>query len=255
MGRSLGIVIPAYQPDVAVLLEYLTAIRSVVSPKTIKVEIDSPTNDTLEKLQALPVELNVSPTRRGKGAAITNGFDSLDTDVFAFVDADGSTPAHSVQRVINPVLEHRTDLAIGSRRHPDAIVHSHQTHIRRWLGNLFAIAARKILALPFHDYQCGTKAISKEAWQTVRTHLYEPGFAWDLELIAMTTALGYSIQEIPIEWNDHPGSTVEPIGTSMSLAKALFMVRHRGKVLREDPVHGVLSSYRSEEESLIERRR
>lgn len=255
MGHTLGITVPAYEPDVHVLSEYVAALHDVLSPAEIIIELDAPTTETIDALRALPVELNVSSTRRGKGAAVTHGFDSLDTDVLAFVDADGSTPANSVDGITTPVLEGRTDLAVGSRRHPDAVVHSHQTYVRRWLGNLFAFVAKKTLGLPLNDFQCGAKAITRAAWQEIRTHLHEPGFAWDLELIGITAALGYSIQEIPIEWTDHPGSTVNPIGTSLSLAKALLMVRHRAKLLSDNTVHGILAAYRTEDESIIEQRK
>jgi glycosyltransferase involved in cell wall biosynthesis len=226
-----------------------------VSPAEIIIEIDSPKPVTVDRLQELPVTVNSSPTRRGKGAAVTAGFDSLTTDVLAFVDADGSTPAHSVNRIITPVIDNQTDLAVGSRRHPDATVHSHQTYVRRWLGNLFAFIARKTLAIPINDFQCGAKAITQSAWLDVREHLHEPGFAWDLELIGMTAALGYSIQEIPIEWTDQPDSTVNTLGTTVSLAKALVMVRHRTKLANNNAIHGALATHRSEDESLIEQQK
>lgn len=255
MGHSLGIVVPAYEPDMNLLRKYITSLETGLSPTKIIVEIDAPAETTIDSLRDLPVEVNVSSNRRGKGAAITNGFDSLETNVLAFVDADGSTPASSVDRITSPVLTGKTDLAVGSRRHPDAIVHSHQTYVRRRLGNLFALIAKKTLALPINDFQCGAKAITRSAWQEVRTQLHEPGFAWDLELIGMTAALGYRIQEIPIEWTDQPGSTVNPLATSFSLAKALLMVRHRAKLISNNTVHGVLDTYRSEDESLIDHRK
>ncbi len=255
MGHTLGIVVPAYEPNVSILREYISSLHTEVSPAEIIIEIDSPATETVAALRELPVEVNVSPRRRGKGAAVTHGFDALNTEVFAFVDADGSTPASSVNRITTPVLDGRTDLAIGSRRHPEANVHSHQTVVRRWLGNFFAFTAKKTLALPINDFQCGAKAISRSAWQEVRQHLHEPGFAWDLELIGMTAALGYTIQEIPIEWTDQPGSTVNPIGTSVSLAKALLMVRHRTKLLSKNTMHNVVASYRSEDDSLIDQRK
>lgn len=255
MDHTLGIVVPAYEPDVNLLRNYIDSLDTELSPTKIIVEIDSPPETTIDSLRDLPIDVNVSPNRRGKGAAVTNGFDALETDALAFVDADGSTPASSVDRITTPILTGKTDLAVGSRRHPDAIIHSHQTYVRRWLGNLFALIAKKTLALPINDFQCGAKAITQSAWQEVRTQLHEPGFAWDLELIGMTAALGYSIQEIPIEWTDQPGSTVNPLATSLSLAKALFMVRHRAKLASNNTVHGVLAAYRSEDESLIEQRK
>jgi hypothetical protein len=68
-------------------------------------------------------------------------------------------------------------------------VDSHQTYARRWLGHAFAYLARRLLDVPLSDFQCGAKALTADAWRAVRSHLYEAGFAWDLELIAVANAL------------------------------------------------------------------
>ena len=255
MARSVGIVVPAFRPDVDRLREYVTAIDAELAPAAIRIELDDPDPGVENALASLPATVHAVPTRRGKGAAITDGFEHLDTDVLAFVDADGSTPVDSVKAVVDPVRDGTVSLAVGSRRHPESIVHSHQTYARRWLGHAFARVARLLLDASLYDYQCGAKAIDREAWQAIRGHLYEPGFAWDIELVAMAAALGFDIREVPIEWEDYPGSTVSPIGTSLQLAQALFAVRHRAKLLSDDPLHSALETYRADQPALVERPR
>lgn len=253
MARSVGIVVPAYKPDVERLRNYVTALDAELQPAALRIELDDPGPGVRERLEDLPATVNAAPIRRGKGAAITDGFERLDTETLAFVDADGSTPVGSVAAVIEPVAAGTVALAVGSRRHPDAVVHSHQTYARRWLGHAFARVARLLLDASLYDYQCGAKAIDREAWQAVRGHLYEPGFAWDIELVAMVSALGFGIREVPIEWEDYPGSTVSPVGTSLQLAQALFAVRHRAKLLADDPLHSALETYRADQPALVER--
>lgn len=253
MARTVGVVVPAYHPDVERLIEYVTALNETLHPEVIRIELDDPSSRVEAALTDAPATVHSAPTRRGKGAAITDGFEQLETDILAFVDADGSTPVPSVKAVIEPVLEGTVALAVGSRRHPDAVVHSHQTYARRWLGHAFARVARLLLDASLYDYQCGAKAIDREAWQAVRGHLYEPGFAWDIELVAMVAALGFDIREVPIEWEDYPGSTVSPVETSLQLAQALFVVRHRAKLLSDDPLHSALETYRTDQPALIER--
>lgn len=253
MDRSLGVVIPAYKPDVTRLVSYITAIDESLAPATIIIELDAPSDHVISALEPLPAIIHAAKTRRGKGAAITHGFQSLDTDIIAFVDADGSTPPESLADVIAPVRGGNADFAVGSRRHPDADIRSHQTYARRWLGHIFAHAARRLLPVALTDYQCGAKALTQETWRAVRLHLYEPGFAWDIELIVMADALGYSIVEIPIAWEDHPGSTVAPVGTAIALARAVFSARHRAKLLANNPLHKAIDGYRGDRCPLIER--
>ncbi len=250
---SVGIVIPAFRPDVSSLQRYVDALHETLAPDRIRIELDDPRPGVEDRCRELPATVNVSPERRGKGAAITAGFQALSTDVLAFADADGATPAESVADVVAPVADGRTDLSVGSRRHPDAVVASHQTFARRRLGDAFAWMARRLLDANLYDYQCGAKAVSADAWAEVADHLYESGFAWDIELIAMSAALEFAIEEVPVRWEDQPDSTVSPVETTVELGVALFVARHRAKLLRDDPLHSVIAARRDRPTALIDR--
>ncbi|MFA1610157.1 glycosyltransferase [Halobellus rubicundus] len=256
MTRAVGIVVPAYRPDPERLSGYLGALVDRLDPAVVRVELDAPRPDVRDRLAPLPdrVEIATADRRRGKGTAITAGFEALadDVDTLAFADADGSTPAPSFADVVDAVADGKADLAVGSRRHPDADVAAHQTFARRRLGDGFAWLARRMLDEPLYDYQCGAKAISADAWRDVRAHLYEPGFAWDIELVAVAGALGHRVVEVPVRWEDRPGSTVSTVGTTFRLARALVTARHRARLLGDDRLHELLDSQR-DEQSLIER--
>jgi glycosyltransferase involved in cell wall biosynthesis len=251
---SLGVVVPAFRPDVDRLETYLESIDATLAPDALRVELDAPTPDTeaaLRRLDLASLSVHTAPERRGKGAAVTAGFEALDTDRLAFSDADGSTPASELGRVVDALAD--ADLAVGSRRHPDATVVGHQTLGRRFLGDGFAWLARRLLAADLHDYQCGAKAITADAWSVVRGHLYEPGFAWDVELVAMAAALDCRVVEAPIEWEDQPGSTVDPVSTAMDLGVALITARHRAKRIGDSRLHDAIADRRAEETALVDR--
>jgi glycosyltransferase involved in cell wall biosynthesis len=224
---SLGIIIPAYKPERHALTECITEIQQQLQPAVIRVEIDTPQEDLLSALESTPAEINAVPRRRGKGGAIMDGFDSLQTDLLAFVDADGSVPASSLVDIVRQVRMGRADLSVGSRRHPAAEIVSHQTVIRRLLGDIFAYTARQLLPTQCYDYQCGAKAVRADAWAEIRHYCYEQGFAWDLELLSVADSLGYEIHEVPVRWEDHPQSTVDPLGTTVELGTALLSIRRR----------------------------
>ena len=253
MERSVGVVVPAFKPDVERLQTYVTALDERLSPTTIRIELDDPHESVSRALADLPATVNPVPYRRGKGAAITAGFEALDTDVLVFADADGSTPVDSLAAVIDPVRDGRADLAVGSRRHPEANVRSHQTMARRFLGDGFAWLAGQLLEEALYDYQCGAKAIDARAWELVREHLYDAGFAWDVELVAMAAVFELRIDEVPIEWEDQPGSTVSPVRTSVRLARALVTARHRAKQLRNSRLHTAIAAQRDEPTALVEK--
>jgi len=257
MEPSLGVVVPAFRPDVDHLVGYVGELVERLDPATVRIELDDPRSRTESRLRAAEfppsVTLSVARRRRGKGAAITAGFEALGTDLLVFVDADGSTPARSVERILEPFSAGRADVAVGSRRHPDSTVTSHQTFARRHLGDAFAWLARRLLEAELYDYQCGAKALTAEWWGRVRGHLYESGFAWDIELVALAAALGARVVEVPIEWEDKPGSTVSPVGTTLSLARALLVVRHRAKRLGSSRLHHAIAE-RRDETALVDRK-
>ena len=257
MEPSLGIVVPAFRPDVDRLVGYTRELADRLDPARIRVELDDPRGRVEPRLRGveLPpsVTLSVVHRRRGKGAAITAGFEALDTDLLLFVDADGSTPVDSVERILEPLYAGRADVAAGSRRHPDSRVTSHQTFARRHLGDGFAWLARRLLEAELYDYQCGAKALTAEWWERVRAHLYESGFAWDIEVVAIAAALGARVVEVPIEWEDRPGSTVSPVRTTLSLARALLVVRHRAKRLGSSRLHDAIAEHR-DETALVDRK-
>jgi glycosyltransferase involved in cell wall biosynthesis len=241
----IGIVIPAFEPNANQLLQYIQAIDERLSPARIIVELDSPLPGTSEVLSESVATIHTADHRRGKGAAITAGFEALETETLVFCDADGSTPAHSLARIIEPVRGGECDISIGSRRHPDAQVTAHQTHGRRLLGFVFAQLAKTVTETDLYDYQCGAKALSANAWQMIRSHLYQPGFSWDIELLAIASALGERIREVPIEWVDKPGSTVAPIRDSLRMLWGLLLAQHQVQLLKGRKLHTLLDVRRT----------
>ena len=227
MTESLGIVVPAYRPDPDRLANYLQALDVSLAPTQRHVELDVPDQDTLDRLKDAPGTVAVSARRRGKGAAITAGFDHLETDVLAFVDADGSTPPASLRAILDALPEEDVALAVGSRRHPESVVPSHQSRIRRRLGDLFVVAARRLLPIKLWDYQCGAKVLSATTWSVVRHKLVASGFAWDIDLLTAIWLSGGTVTEVPIEWEDQSGTTVNTVGTMAEFTRAILRARLR----------------------------
>lgn len=232
--QSFGFVVPAYDPDVDILTTYIEDIRETLSPSIVRVEIDAPAESTLGRLESVADEVNATDARRGKGKAIADGFDALSSDILAFADADGSVPAYSMETVVDRLRNGTAAVSIGSRRHPDARIVSHQTTGRRILGDAFAFMARKLLTTSCYDYQCGAKAVRADAWQDISERCRKEGFAWDLEFVSVAGSLGYDIAEVPVEWNDRPDSTVHPFWTTVELAVAVCSIRYRSLVGERD---------------------
>ncbi|GAA0656183.1 glycosyltransferase [Salarchaeum japonicum] len=232
---TVGLVLPAYEPDTGKLRSYVDALLDVLEPAVVRIELDAPGGSSLSFPEYDAVEVNVVGERRGKGLAITQGFESLDTNVLAFADADGSTPADSIADVVRAVDD--ADVAVGSRRHPESRIQTHQSVLRRKLGDAFAWGSRVLLPVTLSDYQCGAKALTRDAWHTARDFLYEPGFAWDVELVTVADARGLDIAEVPVEWEDDPRSTVDTRETVKELARTVISLRGRYASIADGTEH------------------
>lgn len=207
MEERVGIVLPAYRPDTDRTVEYIRDIRDHIDPDRIVVELDAAGLDTIARIREV-AEVHNAPQRRGKGRAVRDGFDRLETDVCIFTDADGSVPLRSLDRVLDGVGE-GADIVTGCRRHPEASV-SHSSLGRKLVGDIFAWTARRLVRPRLRDYQAGVKAVRQDCWEELGAdgHSWD-GFAWDLELLVEAHERGYAIEEVPIVWSDAPGSTVE----------------------------------------------
>lgn len=220
-----GLVLPAYDPDEAKLHRYASRLEEHLAPAQIRIEIDDPDPSTLEALDDLDATVHAVDRRRGKGAAISDGFDALDTSILLFADADGATAPASVADVVAAVQE-GADVAVGSRRHPEASVSNRPLH-RHILSAGLAAVARPTLGISVQDTQCGVKALTRDAWERIGHRIEEDGFAWDLGLLARAEAAGLSVEEVPVRWHDERDSSVSLLPTTATFLQALVSIRQQ----------------------------
>ena len=186
--------------------------------------MDAPKEGTVNQLDDLPISVNSVSERRGKGPAISAGFEGLETEILTFVDSTGATPAESFRVILEPVQKGTADIAVGSRRHPKSEIFTQQTRLRKLLGDGYAWLARQLIEPRLYDYQCGAKVITAEQWDLSKKHVNEPGFAWDIMLLSVAAEQNATVHEVPIHWKDQPESTVNPIKDTLSMFSGLFKV-------------------------------
>ncbi len=66
MSDSVGVVVPAFRPDVDQLRAYVAAIDDALSPAAVVVELDDPRKGVPASLADLPAEIETVPYRRGR---------------------------------------------------------------------------------------------------------------------------------------------------------------------------------------------
>lgn len=165
----LGIVIPALNEEQSIgatIERTLGAIPDIVasSPVTaveVTVVSDGSTDRTVEIARGFGdrVHLIVFKENRGYGAAIKAGWDSMSTDVKAFLDADGTCDPAFFGPLTVLLDSENADIALGCRLNPN----SEMPGIRKLGNRLFALLLSGLASTPVRDTASGMRVVRTSA--------------------------------------------------------------------------------------------
>jgi dolichyl-phosphate beta-glucosyltransferase len=167
----------------------------------------------------------------GKGGAVYAGWNSAlkngAPDLLCFVDADGAVPAYEVRRIVETLITDRArrwDGLFGSRvKMLGTIVSRRAT--RHYTGRIFATFVSVVTGIEIYDSQCGLKVIRSDAYAAIAEQLKEKRFAFDVELTLLLIKKGFKIREIPINWEEIPGSKVKILRDSIRMFSGVLRMR------------------------------
>jgi dolichyl-phosphate beta-glucosyltransferase len=229
--RYCSFVIPSYNEETR-LSATLNAIAQFSASHLDECEIiladDGSTDATAEIGRAFcaphcRVSVHSLP-HQGKGSAIRHGVNASRGDIIVLCDADLEQSVNEVLNLLD-ALENGADIAIGSRWRLDTSKPDRRRPLfRRVSSRVFNVVACHILALPFKDTQCGLKALTREAANSIFPLLNLRGWGYDAELIHVALALRLRIEEVNLRLvHDYRDSHFRPItdgcATFLELAK------------------------------------
>lgn len=168
-----------------------------------------------------PAQLN--PGNRGKGGAVYSGWDLPgDAEMLAFVDADGAVPVPEILRVLAS-LQNPGEAVYAVRTGEAGTVVRRAIH-RKVAGQFFRRIVRRLFAFPVPDTQCGFKLVPAAAYRSIRSHLKEERFTFDVELTWHLLHAGTVIRPVPIHWTESPGSRLRAASV-LSMVRSLQSLR------------------------------
>jgi len=112
--NSVAVVIPAFNEE-ARIMNVLQAAKASRFATEIIVVSDGSSDHTADVARSVPdIKVIRLPYNQGKGAAMAAGVKQTKARYVAFVDADlgGLTGAH-IDKIIQPLLEHRCEMCVG----------------------------------------------------------------------------------------------------------------------------------------------
>jgi dolichyl-phosphate beta-glucosyltransferase len=209
---SIEIIVPA-RNEACRLPDGLAALcqKAAALPlRTAILVVDSASTDSTGELVRawpagpVPVRLLHCP-RPGKGLAVRTGLLATQAPFVGFCDADMATDLSALDTVVS-LLTAGKPLVVGSRGLAASVVTVRHSAVRRGGAAVFRALARQIVP-DTTDTQCGFKFFSGPLARAAAPRLRTFGFAFDIELIAICQRLGAPLTEIPVRWQDMPGST------------------------------------------------
>lgn len=146
----------------------------------------------LPRLRLIP-----NPHDRGKGHAIRVGIAHASGAVHAQIDADLQFLPEELPRLVNPILNRRADITLGSRFMPGSVREPGSTPLLRTLGNLTASFYASIACKHrITDTQAGMKAWTRAAIQQIG--LKSDNYSYEAEIGVKAALCGMRVLDIPV---------------------------------------------------------
>ncbi|WP_315853399.1 glycosyltransferase family 2 protein [Bremerella alba] len=165
--------------------------------RNVVVVDDGSKDNTFDRLQELPVWALRHPINLGQGAALQTGIDFAvghGADIVVTFDADGQHDVHDIERLVEPIVAKRAEVALGSRFLGNDAVNMPTS---RWfilkLGVLFTRVCSRIKVTDTHN---GLRALSRSSATKLR--ITQNRMAHASEILDQIQYLGLKFEEVPV---------------------------------------------------------
>ncbi len=227
-----SIVIPAYNEGQRITLT-LDKVLGYIGQQGWNAEVivvdDGSSDDTAAIARGYAerhpaVRLLQNPGNRGKGYSVRHGMLNAGGDLLLFSDADLSSPIQEATKLFAALAE-GAQIAIGSRWLRRETQTERQPFYRQLFGRVFNLHLRLLLGLGFKDTQCGFKAFTAPAAQTLFPRQKIERWGFDPELLFLARKFGLPVREIAVEWAHDNRSKISYLKDGLYMGVETLRVR------------------------------
>lgn len=246
-----SVVIPAYNESERIL-PTIGAIGAHMSARGPSWELivadDGSTDNTVELLESLELanmSVLAAEQNGGKGSAVRRGVLNARGSYVLFADADQSTPIEQFGQLLSAIHD-GADVAIGSRSADGASV-ANKSLARKVFSKGLNLLVTTGFGVEQSDTQCGFKLFTADAARQLFQRQLMDEFSFDLELLYLAKKFDLTVAEVPVEWIDAPGSTVDASRVAVEFLRDMAKIRAYDLRGRYDTVnhHGPFSEIRT----------
>ena len=162
---------------------------------------DSSTDETVELARQLPIRLIWHPHQVGYGGnqktcyleALQRG-----ADVVVMLHPDGQYEPELIPRLVEPILDGRADLVLGSRlAEPGQAIHDGMPRWKFAANRILTTIENAAMGTDLTELHSGYRAYSKRLLLTVPFLRNSSDFVFDSELLFQAASFGLAIDEVP----------------------------------------------------------
>ena len=205
-------IIPAYNEESTIGDVIKATSRFVVE---ILVISDGSTDSTADVARNAGATVIDNIVNRGLGKTIKRGYAEAikrGADIVVQIDADGQYDPQEIPKLIQPILENKADLVLGTRL-------ENLKYEMPWLkkqGNkAFTWLLRKLTGTDIKDGQTGFRATRKEVFETVEIR---GDFTYTQEMIVKTAKEGWRIVNVPVNFYQRSAGESRLMSSPLSYA-------------------------------------
>jgi glycosyltransferase involved in cell wall biosynthesis len=203
--------------------EALPAVLGAFPPGLRPLVVDNGSRDGSGEIAARLGARVVTEPQRGFGAACFAGLIAAESELVAFMDADGSLDPNELPALADAVGDGSCDLCLGTRR-----------PVSRAAWPAHARIANRVLAAELHRRthirvtDIGPMRVARRE-ALIELQIADRRFGWPLEMVLRAAAAQWRIAERPVSYRPRAGGRSKVSGSALGTIRA---VRDMGALLR-----------------------
>ncbi|HII07726.1 MAG TPA: S-layer glycoprotein N-glycosyltransferase AglJ [Methanotrichaceae archaeon] len=176
---------------------------------------------------------------KGKGQALKEAFDLIESDYIVMIDGDGTYLPSEVHLLLDPVLAGRSDHVMGNRF--GNLQKGALTRLNRAGNRLINFFFRLIYGVPLNDILTGYRAFTLEGVR--RLDLTMTGFEIETEMTVDNVKKGLDIAEVPITYRSRAKGTQTKLNPFMDGARIIITIYRMAKTHNPLFYFGLMGSF------------
>lgn len=223
---TTAVIIPAYN-EAATVGGVITAFHAEL-PEALIYVVDNNSSDETRRIAEEAFRAGgiaggvLSEKRQGKAHAIKKAFLEVNADQYVIVDADMTYSSEDVHKLLAPVLERGIDMVVGDRHalgqyraQNKRPLHNFGNHLVKWL-------IRLLFRGSLNDILSGYRAFSRTFVKNFP--ILSSDFAIETELTLHALDKEFSVEEVPISYQDRPAGSESKLNTYVDGLKIIKLI-------------------------------